>query len=68
MNLNDCRLLVDLRKTQNITHTAANLYISQPALTYRIKQLEKKYQVPLSSGAQKGLNLQKKAGFYMNTH
>ena len=41
MNLSDCQLLVDLYKTKNITHTANNLYISQPALTYRIKQLEK---------------------------
>ncbi len=55
MNLNDCQLIADLRTTRNITHTAANLYISQPALTYRIKQLEKKYQVSLIVRGSKGI-------------
>ncbi|MCG7344954.1 LysR family transcriptional regulator [Sporosarcina sp. ACRSL] len=55
MNLNDCKLLADLRITRNITHTAANLYISQPALTYRIQQLEKKYGVPLIVRGSKGI-------------
>ena len=55
MNLSDCQLLADLRITRNITHTATNLYISQPALTYRIKQLEKKYQVPLIVRGSKGI-------------
>ncbi|MGG3942989.1 LysR family transcriptional regulator [Peribacillus psychrosaccharolyticus] len=55
MNLNDCQLLADLFTTRNITHTAANLYISQPALTYRIKQLEKQYQVALIVRGSKGI-------------
>ncbi|KGR78719.1 LysR family transcriptional regulator [Ureibacillus manganicus] len=55
MNLYDSLLLIDLYKTGNITHTAANLYISQPALTYRIKQLEKKYKVSLIVRGSKGI-------------
>ena len=56
MNLNDCQLLIDLYKTKNITHTANNLYISQPALTYRIKQLEKKYKIELIVRGSKGID------------
>ncbi len=56
MNLNDCHLLIDLYKTKNITHTANNLYTSQPALTYRIKQLEKKYEIELIVRGSKGVD------------
>ncbi|ASV67464.1 LysR family transcriptional regulator [Cytobacillus sp. FSL W7-1323] len=56
MNLNDCHLLIDLYKTKNITHTANNLYTSQPALTYRIKQLEKKYEIELIVRGSKGID------------
>ncbi|MGM9949877.1 MAG: LysR family transcriptional regulator [Lysinibacillus sp.] len=56
MNLNDCELLTDLYKTKNITHTANNLYISQPALTYRIKQLEKKYKAEIIVRGSKGID------------
>ena len=56
MNLNDAQLLIDLYKTKNITHTASNLYTSQPALTYRIKQLEKKYKIELIVRGSKGID------------
>lgn len=56
MNINDAQLLIDLYKTKNITHTASNLYTSQPALTYRIKQLEKKYKIELIVRGSKGID------------
>ena len=42
MDNRDYEILLELYKTKNITKAADNLYVSQPSLTYRIKQIEKK--------------------------
>lgn len=39
----DFELLKILHEEQNITKAAERLHISQPALTYRIKQIEKEF-------------------------
>ncbi|MEK4439811.1 MULTISPECIES: LysR family transcriptional regulator [Niallia] len=49
MNEKDCLLLIYLQKEQNITKAAEHLFMTQPALTYRIKQLEKEFQVEILS-------------------
>lgn len=41
MNDKDHEFLLKLYETKNITKAAEALYVSQPSLTYRIKQLEK---------------------------
>lgn len=39
----------------NITKSAQRLYISQPALTYRVKQIEKKFGVNIVSRSRRGV-------------
>lgn len=51
----DWKLLVNLYAEKNITKTAKKLYISQPSLTYRIKQLEKEFGITLLHRGNKGI-------------
>ncbi|MFD1414493.1 LysR family transcriptional regulator [Oceanobacillus jeddahense] len=55
MNVKDWELLIMLQKEGSITKTAQKLYISQPALTYRIKQLEKEFQTTIILRGSKGI-------------
>ncbi|GGE02715.1 putative HTH-type transcriptional regulator YraN [Jeotgalicoccus aerolatus] len=48
-------MLVNLYAEKNITKTAKKLYISQPSLTYRIKQLEKEFGITLLHRGNKGI-------------
>jgi DNA-binding transcriptional LysR family regulator len=43
----DWRLLTTLYRERNITRTAQHLYISQPAVTYRLQQLEREFGVQI---------------------
>ena len=54
MENKDCQLLRILNKTRNITKAAEELYISQPALTYRIKQIEKDFNTTIITRGKKG--------------
>ena len=40
MDEKDYELLLDLNRTKNITKTAQELYITQPAITKRIQKME----------------------------
>jgi DNA-binding transcriptional LysR family regulator len=51
----DWVLLKTLSEEMNVTKTAARLYISQPALTYRIKQIEKEFGVSIITRGKKGV-------------
>lgn len=51
----DLALLKVLYQEQNITKAAERLYISQPALTYRIKQLEKEFGATIILRGKKGV-------------
>ena len=51
----DWKLLVNLYAEKNITKTAKKLYISQPSLTYRVKQLEKEFGITLLHRGNKGI-------------
>lgn len=58
---------MDLHETMNYTKTAANLQMTQPAVTQHIKYLEHKYHVPLFHYERKHLRLTKE-GEYLYTH
>ncbi|WP_082630282.1 helix-turn-helix domain-containing protein [Peribacillus muralis] len=43
MDEKDCLILQYLLKDQNLTKAAERLYMTQPALTYRVRQIEKEF-------------------------
>ncbi|MFD3269626.1 LysR family transcriptional regulator [Paenibacillus dendritiformis] len=51
----DWIILETLHHEQNITKAAEKLYISQPALTYRIQQLEKEFGVKIVNRGRRGI-------------
>jgi len=55
MNDKDFEFLLKLYETKNITKAAESLYVSQPSLTYRIKQIEKELQSPIIVRGAKGI-------------
>lgn len=55
MDERDMEILLELHKTKNITKAAQQLYVSQPSLTYRIKQIEKQIQHPIILRGTKGI-------------
>ena len=57
MNEKDWVLLKTLSEEKNITKAAERLYISQPALTYRIKQIEKEFGVSIITRGKRGVLL-----------
>ncbi|MFD0693155.1 LysR family transcriptional regulator [Paenibacillus sp. GCM10027628] len=57
MNEKDCMMLLYLAEEQSLTKAAERLYITQPALTYRLQQMEKEYGVPIIVKTAKGTRL-----------
>lgn len=55
MDERDCQIIKVLSEEMNITKSAQRLYISQPALTYRVKQIEKKFGVNIVSRSRRGV-------------
>lgn len=55
MDLRDCTLLLSLYKEKNLTKVAEKLFISQPAITYRLRQIEDKFQAKLVNRTNKGV-------------
>ncbi|WP_126425101.1 LysR family transcriptional regulator [Brevibacillus marinus] len=55
MDEKDWHLLVTLYHERNITKAAERLYISQPALTYRLQQLEKEFGAKIVTRGKKGV-------------
>ncbi|MBB6453717.1 DNA-binding transcriptional LysR family regulator [Salirhabdus euzebyi] len=55
MTEKDWELLLTLHKEGSITKAAQKLYISQPALTYRIKQIEKEFNSQIILRGSKGV-------------
>ncbi|GGE11892.1 putative HTH-type transcriptional regulator YraN [Marinithermofilum abyssi] len=47
MDEKDWLMLQSLHKEKSLTRAAERMYMTQPALTYRLQQLEKKFGVPL---------------------
>ncbi|WP_170006086.1 LysR family transcriptional regulator [Bacillus fonticola] len=63
MNEKDWNLLLNLHEEGTITKTAQKLYISQPALTYRIKQIEKEFDCQIIFRGSKGVVFTKEGEF-----
>lgn len=55
MDQKDWQIIVNLYEEKNITRTAKKLYISQPSLTYRIKQIEEEFKTQIIHRANKGV-------------
>ena len=60
MNQADWQTIYILFKEQNITKTAEKMYISQPALTYRIKNIEEKLGVQIIHRTKHGIKFTRK--------
>ncbi|MFB5285421.1 LysR family transcriptional regulator [Peribacillus sp. Hz7] len=56
MDEQDWTILKVLYEKKNITKTAESLYLSQPSLTKKIQQIEKKYQVVIVKRGTKGVH------------
>jgi DNA-binding transcriptional LysR family regulator len=67
MDEQDWILLKTLHREKNITRTAQKLYITQPALTYRIKHLEEKFRVKLVLRTKRGIDFTPE-GEYLLSH
>lgn len=57
MDESDCLLLQYIYEEQNLTRAAERLFITQPALTYRIHQLEKEFGVAIITKRGKSIKL-----------
>ena len=55
MDEKDYELLLDLNRTKNITKTAQELYMPQPAITKRIQKMEEELQCTLFLRSKKGI-------------
>lgn len=63
MNEKDWRILSTLFEEKNITKTSKLLYISQPALTYRIKELEKEFNMKIITRGNRGVDFTPRGEF-----
>lgn len=56
MEERDWRILQELYKHRNITKTAQILFMSQPALTARIQQIEKEFEITIVQRGRRGVD------------
>ncbi|MGZ0052324.1 LysR family transcriptional regulator [Brevibacillus gelatini] len=56
MEYRDWSILQTLYREQNITRTAKSLYLSQPALTKRLRQIEKEFGVQIVQRGRRGVH------------
>jgi len=54
MDEKDCRLLLSVSEESSLTRAAERMFMTQPALTYRLQQLEKEFGVALIDKSLKG--------------
>ena len=57
MNLPQLRYFLELARQEHYTHAAETLCITQPTLSYAIKELEKELGVPLLERSGRGCRL-----------
>jgi DNA-binding transcriptional LysR family regulator len=55
MNIKDCTLLVTLNNEKSLTKVADKLFISQPAISYRLRQIEQQFDVKIVDRNNKGV-------------
>jgi DNA-binding transcriptional LysR family regulator len=53
----DCLILQYLYKDPNLTKAAEHFYMTQPALTYRLRQIEKEFQIQIFSKNGKNIKI-----------
>ncbi len=63
MDYRDWRIISTLHREKSITRTAATLFISQPALSYRIRQIERQLGVELVQRGRQGVKFTEKGEF-----
>ena len=66
MDDKDWLILKTLAEEKNITKSAERLYITQPALTYRLKNLEKEFGAKLMSRTPNGVHLTHQGEFLLD--
>lgn len=66
MDYTDWVILNTLAKEKKITSTAEKLFITQPALTYRIKMLEQEFRTPLLVRTSKGIEFTSEGSIVCN--
>ncbi|WP_209124588.1 LysR family transcriptional regulator [Alkalihalobacillus sp. BA299] len=66
MNDKDWSILLTLNETSNITKAAEKLHISQPALSYRIQQIEEEFSIKIFTRGKKGLHLTKEGEYIVD--
>lgn len=55
MDQQDCLMITTLNKVRSLTQTAKLLYTSQPAVTYKLKKIEKQFGTKIFSREKSGL-------------
>lgn len=60
MNIQDYELITTVAKTKNLTIASEKLYMSQPALSYRLKNMEEEFNCALVYRTPKGIILTSK--------
>ena len=55
MDTKDCTILKTLAEENNITYAARRLFMTQPALSERIKKLEKEFNCPIINRQARGV-------------
>lgn len=66
MDIIDWILLKTLQKKKNITETAKEMMISQPAISYRIKQLEEQFKVKIIYRGSRGVSFTTEGEYIAN--
>ncbi|MFC0272976.1 LysR family transcriptional regulator [Metabacillus herbersteinensis] len=64
MDEKDCLILQYLYEDSNLTKAAERFYMTQPALTYRLRQIEKEFQIKIFSKNGKNIKITP-AGIYI---
>lgn len=66
MDFKSMEYLVCISEEQNLTSAAKTLYISQPALSYRVSQIESELGVKIIEYSNKSINLTKEGEYLVN--
>jgi DNA-binding transcriptional LysR family regulator len=56
MNERDWEILKTLYEKKNLTHTAKTLHVSQPALTFRLQQIEDEFGIKVAHRGRRGVD------------
>lgn len=57
MNMNDCKIIINLSELGSFTRCAKYMFTSQPSLTYRIKKIEEEFNTKIFKRDNDGVSL-----------